>query len=187
MKKLLPFLLGTLLAAGFVGCSTTSARWEKADLRTRNEFLIQQHLLACVERSQIFPVYNLGFREVESFYDRFPDLRDARNEFLRADGELKEILNRDDNYREIRAWFENQPVATRSQDEYRQRNQREVYSRLQQTSPEYRLARDKYDRALYRSNRMTVERIIEEAARENRVLPVDWIGKDAIAQYSARF
>lgn len=185
-KRLLLVLLGTFVATGYVGCTTVGDRWQKADLRTRNEFLVQQHLLECVSRGETFPVYNLGVKEVELFYDRYPDLRDARNEFIRADEELKEILMTDEAYRANLAWRESQPRRPELLEEYRMRNG-PVFARLQQTSPEYRLARDKRDRALYRSNRMTIEQIIQDAAKDGRVLPVEWIGKDKIAEYSARF
>jgi hypothetical protein len=185
-KRLLLVLLGTSIAAGYVGCTTASDRWQKADLSTRNAFLVQQHLLECVSRGETFPVYNLGVKEVELFYDKYPELRDARNEFIRADEELKDVLMRDEEYRANLAWRESQPRRPELSEEYRMRNG-PVFARLFQTRPEYRLARDKRDRALYRSNRMTIEQIIQDAAKEGRVLPVEWLGNDKIAEYSARF
>jgi len=145
----------------------------------KNNYRIAEAFLKkCKKNETIVSLGKFGWGEVEVYWSKVPELQKLRDDFEKADDELRDVLMQDEEYRLAR---EGLNAATGEDFEAKSKELRQtrlkVYRRLRRDSKPYRKAREKRDNALFISNIETLEYIINDYKKQGREFPVDWIRK----------
>lgn len=148
----------------------------------KDSYKIAREYLKECKRNDVTPaIGNLGWIEVEKYWESVPKLKALREKFEEADEALTELLMNEDEYRSARQKYENASSATGRKESLKELNAVKcaVFSRLQRESNDYRRARKKRDEALFESSIRTFEYMIKDYERQGKELPVDWIRSDS--------
>lgn len=142
--------------------------------------IAREYLKEC-KRNDVTPaIGNLGWIEVEKYWESVPKLKALRDKFEDADEALTGLLMNEEEYRSARQKYEEASSTSERKESLKEFNtvKHAVFRRLQSENHHYRRARKERDEALFESSIRTFEYMIEDYEKQGKELPVGWIRSD---------
>jgi len=155
---------------------------ELGKLRLRNQLIIKEHIKNYKRKNRTLAIGGFSWEIVRMYWEKVPELKEARDKFEVADDELKKVLMKDLEYKEIMDNLSNKSCKEIEINKLRS-SKGKVYRRLSQNSAEYRKVRKVRDETLRVSNEMSLKHILKDYEKKNILFPIDWLRKREIKDY----
>lgn len=167
MKTILFFLcIATMQPAKSMNENSDSIQMSIHKKELELNYLIVDYYLADVQaREATMPIFGLNKSLMDSFL-RLEPVKACREMFLKYDDELKEVLEKDDEYVSLTKEKNKEVIKARKQ---------KIFIRLGNTSEEYRIARAHRDKALYLSNLCIFNYIYHDFKAKQKVVDISFI------------
>ncbi len=136
----------------------------------------RSYLLRCKQKNITPPVEKIGWSELARYSDRHPELQQARDESDRCNEIVKEMLEKDPEYRAANEEYENY----KGSDAVKAKRKRDdtissIRSRMATDDGSFRNALTQAGKARFKANIMALEIIINDYDKQRRKLPTDWM------------
>lgn len=143
--------------------------------------IARRYLKQCKADERTVSIGHLGWDLVREYWAKVPRLQKLRDDFEKAEEELKETMLEDEAYHSLFMRMEG-PDRAEAIKEYNSKKG-EIFRRLQRSSSAYRRARKKRDEALFESNIETFEYIIDDYEEKGWVIPTKWMTSSCSHQH----
>jgi len=179
MKSITYILLSMVLC--FAGCKSPSSNQKTDNISIKETDPARQYLNEYKASKTVPSLGTFGWKEVDEYWAKVPELQALRDDFEKADDILKNELMKEDEFRV--AYYDFMSDTSKSVEEHKATREvynqakRNVYPRLMKNQ-DFRLIKENRDNSLFISNIRTLEYIISDYEKRGKEFPVDWMEKD---------